>query len=34
MGVQFEDIKLPEKQHENLYIELENGKYMVKFRHE
>jgi len=32
MAAQFEKIKLPEKHHENLFIELENGKYMVKFR--
>ena len=32
MGAQFENIRLPEKHHEKLYVELENGKYMVKFR--
>lgn len=32
MGAQFEHIKLPEKHHEDLYIAVENGKYMVKFR--
>ncbi|MCP3933034.1 MAG: hypothetical protein GY705_28520 [Bacteroidetes bacterium] len=32
MAAQFEKIKLPEKHHEELFIELKNGKYMVKFR--
>ncbi len=32
MAAQFEHIRLPQKHHENLFIELENGKYMVKFR--
>ena len=32
MGAQFEKIKLPEKHHEKLCVELANGKYMVKFR--
>lgn len=32
MGAKFEKIKLPEKHHEDLFIKLENGKYMVKFR--
>jgi len=32
MAAQFEKIKLPEKHLEGLFVELDNGKYMVKFR--
>lgn len=32
MAAQFEKIQLPESHHNNLFIDLENGKYMVKFR--
>lgn len=32
MAAQFEHVKLPQKHHEHLHIDLENGKYMVRFR--
>ncbi len=32
MAAQFENVQLPENHHKDLFIDLENGKYMIKFR--